>query len=307
MQRVGVKDLLDAGVHFGHRTQRWNPKMKPFIFEARNGIYVINLEKTAKQLGDAQDVLRDIAAQGKKILFVGCKKQAQETIKELAAQSHSYYVVERWLGGTLTNLQTIRKSVARMRKIDELEEKGRMKELPKQEVAALRRENAKLHRNLDGIKDMEKYPDAIVLVDVPREHIAVAEAKRLRIPLIAIADTNADIDLVDYPIVGNDDAIRSIRIILEGLNNGIIEGNTMASKLRSDKERAAKKKEAEEAKAKAAAQAKEEEKKEIAKAAREQKKAEDAAKKTAKKAEPKSEKPDVTPSEDSKAAEPATA
>ncbi|MEM1059291.1 MAG: 30S ribosomal protein S2 [Verrucomicrobiota bacterium] len=266
MTRVGVKDLLDAGVHFGHRTQRWNPKMKPFIFEARNGIYVINLEKTAKQLGDAQDFLRDMSSNGKKVLFVGCKKQAQETIKDLAAQSHSYYVVERWLGGTLTNLATIRKSVARMRKIDELEEKGKMKELPKQEVAALRRENAKLHRNLDGIKDMEKYPDAIVLVDVPREHIAVAEAKRLRIPLVAIADTNADIDLVDYPVVGNDDAIRSIRVILEALNNAVIEGNTVASKRRADQEKAAKKKEAEEAKAKAAAEAREAEKKEAAKA-----------------------------------------
>jgi len=284
--------------------------MKPFIFEARNGIYVINLEKTAKQLGDAQDFLRDKAADGKKVLFVGCKKQAQETIKELAAQSHSYYVVERWLGGTLTNLTTIRKSVARMRKIDELEEKGKMKELPKQEVAALRRENAKLHRNLDGIKDMEKYPDIIVLVDVPREHIAVAEAKRLNIPLVAIADTNADIDLVDYPIVGNDDAIRSIRVILEALNNGIIEGNTVASKRRSDKEAAAKKKAAEDAKAKAAAEAKEKEQKEAAKAEKKAAAQKDTKVKGAAPTEPGAPSPKVDIDKDkveTKATEPATA
>ncbi|HUB66569.1 MAG TPA: 30S ribosomal protein S2 [Candidatus Methylacidiphilales bacterium] len=224
MNRVDIKDLLDAGVHFGHRTQRWNPKMKPFIFEARNGIYVINLEHTVKQLETAQDFLVKVAGGGKRILFVGCKKQAQETIKELAQRSNSFYVTERWLGGTLTNLATIRKSVARMKYIDGLETSGEINKLPKQEIAVLRRENTKLHRNLDGIKDMDKFPAAIIIIDVPRESIAVAEARRLNIPVVAITDTNSDPDLADFPIAGNDDAIRSISIILEALNDAIIEG-----------------------------------------------------------------------------------
>jgi small subunit ribosomal protein S2 len=225
MHRVDIKELLDAGVHFGHRTQRWNPKMKPFIFEARNGIYVIDLEHSVKQLEAAQDFLAGVASTGKKVLFVGCKKQAQETIKELARRSNSFYVTERWLGGCLTNLTTIRKSVARMKFIDNLESTGAVNQMPKQEVSVMRRENAKLHRNLDGIKDMEKYPSAIVVVDVPRESIAVAEARRLNIPVVAITDTNSDPDLVDYPIAGNDDAIRSISVILEALNDAIIEGS----------------------------------------------------------------------------------
>src|SRR5271155_4239830 len=166
MTRVDIKELLDAGVHFGHRTQRWNPKMKPYIFEARNGIYVIDLEHSVKQLEAAQDFLRDVAASGKRVLFVGCKKQAQETIKDLARRSNSFYVTERWLGGTLTNLTTIRKSVARMKHIDSLEANGEINKLPKQGIAVLRRENTKLHRNLDGIRDMEKFPSAIVIVDV---------------------------------------------------------------------------------------------------------------------------------------------
>jgi small subunit ribosomal protein S2 len=234
MNRVDIKELLDAGVHFGHRTQRWNPKMKPFIFEARNGIYVIDLEQTVTQLEKAQDFLRDIASSGKKVLFVGCKKQAQETIKELAQRSNSFYVTERWLGGTMTNLTTIRKSVARMKSIDTMESNGTTAKMPKQEVSVMRRENAKLHRNLDGIKDMEKYPAAIVIVDVPREEIAVAEARRLNIPIVAITDTNSNPDLVDYPIAGNDDAIRSISIILEALNDAVIEGAMKGGTLGKD-------------------------------------------------------------------------
>src|ERR1700760_2863893 len=163
MNRVDIKDLLDAGVHFGHRTQRWNPKMKPYIFEARNGIYVINLEYSVKQLEKAQDFLEGIAASGKKVLFVGCKKQAQETIKDLAHKSNSYYVTERWLGGTLTNLTTIRKSVGRMKFIDDLETSGKAASMPKQEVSALRRENVKLHRNLNGVREMESFPGAMVI------------------------------------------------------------------------------------------------------------------------------------------------
>jgi small subunit ribosomal protein S2 len=224
MNRVEIKELLDAGVHFGHRTQRWNPKMKPFIFEARNGIYVIDLEFSVKQLEKAQDFLHGIAASGKRVLFVGCKKQAQETIKDLARRSNSFYVTERWLGGTLTNLATIRKSVARMKSIDDIEAKGLVNQMPKQEVSVMRREAVKLHRNLDGIKEMDKFPGAIVVVDVPRESIAVAEARRLNIPVVAITDTNSNPDLVDYPVAGNDDAIRSISVILEALNDAIIEG-----------------------------------------------------------------------------------
>jgi small subunit ribosomal protein S2 len=208
--------------------------MKPFIFEARNGIYVINLEHSARQLEAAQDFLAGIASSGKRILFVGCKKQAQETIKDLAQRSNSFYVTERWLGGCLTNLTTIRKSVARMKFIDNLESTGAVNQMPKQEVSVMRRENTKLHRNLDGIKDMEKYPSAIVIVDVPRESIAVAEARRLGIPVVAITDTNSDPDLVDYPIAGNDDAIRSISIILEALNDAIIEGSAKAGTLGKD-------------------------------------------------------------------------
>jgi small subunit ribosomal protein S2 len=234
MNRVDIKELLDAGVHFGHRTQRWNPKMKPFIFEARNGIYVINLEYSVKQLEKAQDFLQGIAASGKKTLFVGCKKQAQETIKDLARKSNSYYVTERWLGGTLTNLATIRKSVARMKFIDELESSGKVNQMPKQEVSVMRRENVKLHRNLDGIREMEKYPAAIVIVDVPREGIAVAEARRLGIPVVAISDTNSDPDLVDYPVAGNDDAIRSISVILDALNGAIIEGSMKSGTMGKD-------------------------------------------------------------------------
>jgi small subunit ribosomal protein S2 len=229
MGNVDVKDLIEAGVHFGHRTQRWNPKMKPFIFEARNGIYLINLEKSAQQLEAARDFLRNLSAKGTRILFVGCKKQAQGVVKELAQRSGSCYVNERWLGGTLTNLSTIRKSVARMKSIDDLEAGGGFDKMPKKELASLKRENAKLHRNLDGLRDLEKNPAAIVIVDIVREDIAVMEAKRLHIPVVAIVDTNADPDMADYPIAGNDDAIRSIRILLEKLNDAIIEGKAQRS------------------------------------------------------------------------------
>lgn len=230
MSKVDIKELMDAGVHFGHRTDRWNPKMRPFIFEARNGIYVINLSESARQLEQAQEFLRSIASEGKRILFVGCKKQAQESVKEFATKSNSFYVSERWMGGTLTNLTTIRRSVARMKQIDELEAKGQLEKMPKQEVAVLRRESVKLHRNLDGIREMERPPAALVIVDVVREHIAVAEAKRLGIPVVGVVDTNADPDLVDYPIAANDDAIRSIRVILETLSNAISSASKSGGK-----------------------------------------------------------------------------
>lgn len=230
MIKVDVKELLDAGVHFGHRTERWNPKMRPFIFEARNGIYVINLNESARQLGVAQEFLRALAAEGKKVLFVGCKKQAQEAVKELAIRSGAFYVCERWMGGTLTNLNTIRKSVQRMNQIDEMEKKDTFKSMPKQEVSALRRENLKLHKNLDGICEMDKIPSALVIVDICREAIAVSEARKLNIPVVALVDTNADPDLVNYPIAGNDDAIRSIRVILDALADALMEGKANPEK-----------------------------------------------------------------------------
>jgi len=224
MAKVDIKELLDAGVHFGHRTQRWNPKMKPFIFEARNGIYVIDITKSAQQIENAADFLRTISAKGEKTLFVGTKKQAQQVVVELAQRSGSAYVAERWLGGTLTNLVTIKKSVARMRSIEELEARGGFEKMPKKELAALKRESARLHKNLEGLRDLEKPPGAVVIVDLVHENIAVVEARRLKIPVIAIVDTNADPDLADFPIAGNDDAIRSIKVLLDGLSEAIIEG-----------------------------------------------------------------------------------
>lgn len=234
MSKVDVKFLLEAGVHFGHRTEKWNPKMKPYIYEARNGIHIINLMKTAEQLEAACQFLKTTASQGGKILFVGCKKQSQEIVKELALRSESFYVNHRWLGGTLTNLNTIRKSVARMRQIDEMEKNGKINALPKHESSALRREAAKLHRNLDGLRDMEKQPTVMVVVDTEREDIAVREATRLNIPIVSINDSNSNPELVQYPIAGNDDAIRSIRVILDYLNEAILEGKSEAGKRRGD-------------------------------------------------------------------------
>lgn len=230
MSKVDVKTLLEAGVHFGHRTDKWNPKMKPYIYESRSGIHVINLNKTAEQIEEAKTFLKKKATEGSKILFVGCKKQAQEAVKTVAESCDSYYVKERWLGGTLTNLRTIRNSVARMREIDQMEKDGKFKGLPKQEVSALRRESLKLHRYLDGIKDMEKPPHVLVIVDVSREDIAVKEALRLNIPIVALTDTNADPRPIDYPIATNDDAIRSIRVVLDYLGEAVKEGRAISGK-----------------------------------------------------------------------------
>jgi small subunit ribosomal protein S2 len=217
-----VPELLEAGVHFGHQTKRWNPKMKPFIFEQRNQIYIINLDETVKQLQRATDFLQDVARRGGKILFVGCKKQAQEAIKEAALASGQFYVNQRWLGGTLTNLATIRKSIGRLKYIEEIEKSPDYKKMGKQEISALNREGAKLRRNLDGIIDMAQLPDALVVIDTTREQNAVHEAHRLGIPVVAIVDTNADPDMIDYPIPGNDDAIRAIRIVLQKLVDAIV-------------------------------------------------------------------------------------
>ena len=217
-----IKDMVDAGVHYGHQTRKWNPKMKPYLMKDKGGIYIIDLEKTVQCLDKASAYLTDIAGKGKKILFVGCKRQAQEAVKEAAGAAGQYYVNHRWLGGTLTNLSTIRRSVERLKYLEDIEKSAEFKAMSKKELAALGREREKLFRNLDGVRDMEKLPDAIVIVDSARETIAVAEARRLNIPVIAIVDSNADPAKVDYPIPGNDDAIRSIRIILQNLVDSIV-------------------------------------------------------------------------------------
>ena len=225
-----MTELLEAGVHFGHQTKRWNPKMKPFIFEQRNQIYIINLGETVRQLHDATDFLAAVARRKGKILFVGCKKQAQEAIKEAALACGQFYVNQRWLGGTLTNLATIRRSIQRLKYIEEIEKAPEYKMMGKQELAALGREGAKLGRNLDGIRTMDKLPDAIVIIDTARELNAVAEARRLKIPTVAIVDTNADPTLVTHPIAGNDDAIRAIRVVLAKLVDAVLSGSGEGSK-----------------------------------------------------------------------------
>ena len=223
-----VPELLEAGVHFGHQTKRWNPKMKPFIFEQRNQIYIINLDRTVEQLQRATEFLQDVGRRGGKILFVGCKKQAQEAIKEAALACGQFYVNQRWLGGTLTNLATIRKSIGRLKYIEEIEQSPEYKKMGKQELAALNREAAKLRRNLDGIIEMSQLPDALVVIDTIREQNAVNEARRLGIPVVAIVDTNADPEIIDYPIAGNDDAIRAIRVILQKLVDALVAASNEA-------------------------------------------------------------------------------
>lgn len=211
---IGVKELLEAGVHFGHQTRRWNPKMKRFIFDARNGIHIIDLSKTLVQLQTACDFLYKTVSKGGSVLFIGTKKQAQEAIKEASKACGQFYAAERWLGGTLTNFNTVKRSIARMRKIEQMEQDGSINQYVKQEQSVYRRELARLLKNFEGIRSMEKFPAAMFIVDVKREHNAVAEGRRLGIPIVAIVDTNCDPDLVDYPIAGNDDAIRSVRLIL---------------------------------------------------------------------------------------------
>ncbi len=222
MISIGVKELLESGVHFGHQTKRWNPKMKPFIFDARNGIHIIDLSKTLGQLEAACDFLAATVGRGDRVLFVGTKKQAQQAIKETAKESGQFYVTERWLGGTLTNFQTIKRSIARLKQIEKMETDGSINAYVKQEQSVLRREAARLLKYFDGIRSMDKYPGAMFVVDIKREHNAVAEARRLKVPVVAIVDTNCDPDLVDYPIAGNDDAIRSVRMILTTISQTIV-------------------------------------------------------------------------------------
>lgn len=255
MVTIGVKELLESGVHFGHQTKRWNPKMKRFIFDARNGIHIIDLSKTLVQLNEALEFLGKTVSSGGSILFVGTKKQAQEAIKEAAKTCGQMHVTERWLGGTLTNLQTIRRSLGRLREIEKMEADGSINSYVKQEQSAIRREAARLFKNLDGIRQLDGKPGAMFVVDVKREHNAVAEARRLKIPLVALVDTNCDPDVIDYPIPGNDDAIRSVRLILQVVTQAIGEAkadyDARHARRREDQAR----KEAEESAAAAAAAA----------------------------------------------------
>ena len=225
MAVVSMKKLLEAGVHFGHQTRRWNPKMSRFIFTERNGIYIVDLQKTANQIEEAYKVMRDIVADGGRVLFVGTKKQAQDSIQSEAKRSGQYYVSHRWLGGMLTNFKTIRKSVEKLQKYERMEEDGTFDLLPKKEVLQYQKEMDKLERNLGGIKDMEELPDVLFVVDPGEESIAVHEAKILGIPVIAIVDTNCDPDEVDVPIPGNDDAIRAVKLITSVMADAVIEAN----------------------------------------------------------------------------------
>ncbi len=239
MARLTMKQLLEAGVHFGHQTRRWNPKMKPFIFGERNGIHIIDLQQTVKLFDVAYDFIVETVANGGKVLFVGTKRQAQDTIKEEAERCGMYYVNHRWLGGTLTNFRTIRQSVDKLKKLEEWFEDGTIERFPKKERLKLERLKQKLERNLGGIKDMEELPQAIYIVDPKKEHIAVLEARKLEIPIVAIVDTNCDPDLIDYIIPGNDDAIRAIKLLTSKIADACLEGLSLwEEKLQAETDKA---------------------------------------------------------------------
>ncbi len=228
MADITMKELLEAGVHFGHQTKRWNPKMKKYIFAERNGIYIIDLQKTLEKVNATYEEVKETAARGGRILFVGTKKQAQETIKEEAVRSESYYVNTRWLGGTLTNFETIRKNVDRLEEIEKLEANEEIfDQYTKKEQIKLLKEKARKEKLLSGVRDMKRLPDLVFVVDPRREDIAVREASRLEIPIIAIVDTNCDPDTIDYVIPGNDDAIRSIRLITSAIADAVVEGRAL--------------------------------------------------------------------------------
>ena len=224
MAVISMKQLLEAGVHFGHQTRRWNPKMAPYIFTERNGIYIIDLQKTVKKVDEAYNFVREVAGEGKTILFVGTKKQAQEAVKEEALRCDMFYVNERWLGGMLTNFQTIQKRINRLRELEKMEEENVFDVLPKKEVILLRQEMTKLQKFLGGIKDMQKLPGALFIIDPRKERIAVAEAKKLGIPIVAIVDTNCDPDEIDHVFPGNDDAIRAVKLLTGKMADAVIEG-----------------------------------------------------------------------------------
>ena len=224
MAVVAMKQLLEAGVHFGHQTRRWDPKMAEYIFQARNGIHIIDLQKTSKKIDEAYDFIRSQAEEGKKVLFIGTKKQAQECIKEAAEKCGMYYVDQRWLGGMLTNFNTIKTRIKRLKDLEAMQEDGTFNVLPKKEVILLKKEMEKLETNLGGIKDMEEMPGVIFLVDPKKEYNAISEAKKLNIPLVGIVDTNCNPEVLDYPIPGNDDAIRAVKLITDVMANAVIEG-----------------------------------------------------------------------------------
>ena len=224
MSVVAMKQLLEAGVHFGHQTRRWDPRMAEYIFQARNGIHIIDLQKTSKKLDDSYEFVRAQAEEGKNILFVGTKKQAQECVKEAAEKCGMFYINERWLGGTLTNFPTIRTRVERLTELERMEEDGTFDILPKKEVALLRKEMDKLNKNLGGIKEMTEIPDVMFVVDPKKEHIAILEAKKLNIPVVGLIDTNCNPNDVDYVIPGNDDAIRAVKLMTDVMANAVIEG-----------------------------------------------------------------------------------
>ncbi len=285
MSVVSMSYLLEAGVHFGHQTKRWNPKMKEYIYTSRDDIYIIDLNKTAEKIEEAYAALKDIAANGGKVVFVGTKKQAQEAAKEAATRTDSYYVTERWLGGTLTNFRTIRKRISRLEQIEKMRENGTMEVLPKKEVLKINKEYDKLLTYFEGIREMKKLPDAMVIVDPKKEYNAIREAHKLNIPVFGIVDTNADPDDLDYPIPGNDDAVRAINLVFGVLANAIAEatGKDMVDYVSEDEN------------AEAPVEAKEEVK-ETKKAAKEEKVEEvkeekKVAKKETKKEETKEEKP----------------
>lgn len=224
MAAISMKQLLEAGVHFGHQTRRWNPKMAKYIFTERNGIYIIDLQKTVRKVDEAYNFMRDSAMEGKNVLFVGTKKQAQESIESEAQRCNMFYVSNRWLGGMLTNFGTIRKRVDRLNEIDEMEKNSQFDVLPKKEVIKLQHEREKLENNLGGIRNMKSLPGLLFVVDPKKEHLAIDEARKLGIPIVAITDTNCDPDLIDYPIPGNDDAIRAVKLISSKMADAVLEG-----------------------------------------------------------------------------------
>ena len=239
MSVVSMKQLLEAGVHFGHQTRRWNPKMAPYIFTERNGIYIIDLQKTVKKLEEAYLFVRDISAEGKEVLFVGTKKQASDSIREEAVRAGAHYVNARWLGGMMTNFKTIQRRIQRLEQLHQMAEDGTFALLPKKEVVKLNLEIERLEKFMGGIKNMKKLPGALVIVDPRKEKIAVAEAKKLNIPIVAIVDTNCDPDDVDYVIPGNDDAIRAVKLIAGTIANAIIEGRQGADETAQEQAAAA--------------------------------------------------------------------
>lgn len=227
---ASMKELLEAGVHFGHQVKRWNPKMKRYIFGERNGIYIIDLQKTLKGLEEAYNFVRSSASTGSGVLFVGTKKQAQDAVFEEAQRASAFYINQRWLGGMLTNFLTVKKSIERLKKIESMKENGTMALLPKREASALEKERIKLDKNLSGIKDMKELPGVIFIIDPKKERIGIAEARKLSIPIVAVVDTNCDPDEVDYVIPGNDDAIRAIKLLTSKIANAVLEGREALTK-----------------------------------------------------------------------------